>query len=387
MKYAILVGDGMGDYALEEYSSKTPLEIASTPNMDEIAKKGVCGLASTIPPGFPIGRGVANMSILGYDPTQYYTGRGALEAAGLDIPLSPGDVAFRCNLITVYNGRIVDYSAGHITTEEARPLIEAVNAELGGDVRFHLGVGYRHIMVAPFGADVICTPPHEVINEQMQAHLPRGPDSERLIDLIKRSAEVIENTKEEHIKQVQATHIWLWGQGKSIHLPTYQERFSRRGYVICAVSLIKGLGRLAGLKPVEVPRATGFLDTNYEGKADAALRYLEEGDFVLVHVEAPDEASHLGDLEAKLKAIEAFDSLVVGKILDGMQKFDEEFRILLMPDHYTPVSLRVHTDEPVPFAIMGKGKDDVQSFSERACAKGAMGRMKAHMLADILMER
>lgn len=380
MKCVVMVGDGMGDYPIEGVG-KTAIEEAHTPNMDYMARRGVCGLARTLPEGMPKGSDVANLSILGYDPRKYYTARGPIEAAGMGIPLEGGDVAFRCNLITVADGRVADYSAGHIDTEAARAIIEAVDEELGGEgIRFHAGLSYRHIMVCDFGDGAVCTPPHDAVGEPVKSVLPRGRGSRRLKKLIADSEDVIARCNE-HL-HTQATHIWPWSGGKPLTIPSFIERFGLSGAVISAVDLLKGLARCAKLDFIEVEGATGNIDTNYLGKGKAAVEALEDHDFVLVHVEAPDEAGHMRDIEEKIRAIEEFDEKVVGTVLDSI---DEHTRALVIPDHYTPYTLGVHTDEPVPFALLKGEQDDVQAYGERECARGSLGTVMGYELMSILM--
>ncbi|MEA1945188.1 MAG: cofactor-independent phosphoglycerate mutase [Euryarchaeota archaeon] len=375
MKYLILLGDGMADLPLQELGGKTPLEYANIPNMDYVAKHGRCGLARTVPEGMPAGSEIANMSILGYPPERYYTGRGPLEAASMGVSLLDGEIAFRCNLITIDEGIIADYSAGHISSEEASELISSINESLASDrIRFYAGISYRHLMVTDgIGASAVCTPPHDVIGEPMEPYMPRGMDSELLCDLIIRSADVLGEhpINEERIRggKNPATHIWLWGQGKAPDLPSFEDTFGIKGSMISAVDLLKGIAIYADMDVIEVPGATGYLDTNYAGKADYAVRALEDHDFVYVHVEAPDEAGHTGDINAKVTAIENFDELVVGKVLDNCS----DCVIMVLPDHPTPISLRTHTADPVPFAIYGHGADSVVSFGERSAAEGSYG--------------
>ncbi|MHC1592844.1 MAG: cofactor-independent phosphoglycerate mutase, partial [Methermicoccaceae archaeon] len=382
MKYVVLVGDGMGDYPIEGVG-KTVIEEAHTPNMDYIARRGVCGLAKTLPEGMPKGSDVANMSILGYNPEKYYTARGPIEAEGMGIALDRKDVVFRCNLITVLDGKIADYSAGHIDTESAEKIISEVNAQLGDEsTRFHAGLSYRHIMVTDAGEKATSTPPHDAIGVPIKKVMPKGKGSRRLCQLIRASEDVIaECNRELH---TEATHIWLWSGGRRLMVPSYAEKFGLSGSVVSAVDLLKGLARCAVLDVIEVEGATGHLDTNYRGKAKAALSTLDEKDFVLVHVEAPDEAGHMRDLEAKLEAIEQFDEKVVGTVLDELP---ENTQVLITPDHYTPFSLGVHTGEPVPFAALKEGEegDEVNAYSEKDCAKGVLGTIMGYEMMDVLI--
>ncbi len=380
MKYAVLVGDGMADYPLKELDGRTPLEAAKTANMDEVARLGQVGFARMIPAGFAPGSDVAMLSILGYDPRQYYTGRAPLEAAKLGIELGPELVAFRCNLITVDNRRITDYSGGHISDGEAEELIRFLDQHLGGDyVKFYPGVSYRHICVIE-DINLIrlgCTPPHDVIGKPVEENLPRGEGAQQLVSLMEDSYELLRDHDINKARidrgQNPANMIWLWGQGQSSSLPLFKERFGIGGGVISAVDLVKGMTKLIGLDPIEVPGATGYYDTDYKAKANYALKCLEEEPFVLVHVEAPDEASHNGDLDQKIKAIEDFDQLIVGTIKDSLCQ-EPAFRLLVLPDHATPIQLRTHTSDPVPFAWCGHGimSDEVEAFSERDAARSSL---------------
>lgn len=390
MKYAVLVGDGMSDYPLKELSGRTPIEAAETQNMDEIARKGQLGLAEMIPSGFAPASDVAILSILGYDPRQYYTGRAPLEAANLGIKLGPEEIAFRCNLITADKGCIADYSGGHISDKEARELIGFLEQKLGTQsVKFYPGVSYRHICVIG-NSDLIqlnCTAPHDVIGQSIEKNLPRGKGSQQLINLMERSYELLSghNINKTRVDRGQnpANMIWLWGQGFVPQMPPFRERFGIVGGVISAVDLVKGIAKLIGLEPIEVPGATGYYDTNYEAKADYALRCLEEKNFVFVHVEAPDEASHNADLYQKIKAIENFDHLIVGPVKRRLCE-QPDFRILVLPDHSTPIELRTHTADPVPFAWCGQGimKDEAEVFSEQSAARSNLRLSNGYQLME-----
>ncbi len=352
----------MADRPLEVLENKTPLEVAKTPNMDFIARNGVLGKVKTIPDKMAPASDVANMAILGYDPQEYYTGRGPLEAANLGVQLGANDLAFRCNFITAHNDILTDYSAGHITSKEGQILVESLNKKLGSsEIKFYSGVSYRNLMIirnAP--ADLInlsCFPPHDIIGKSISKHLPKGKGQEVLLDIMNKSTEVL---LAQEINQVRidlgenpASMIWLWGQGKKPNLPTYKEKYNLTGSIISAVDLIKGLGKLLGLEVINVPGATGFYDTDYSGKADAAAKALQSKDFVFVHVEAPDEAGHNGDLREKITAIERFDQFIVGRLLNDF-KDNDNFRLLVLPDHPTPLALKTHTSDPVPFALFGK---------------------------------
>lgn len=352
MKYIILLGDGMSDYPINELGGKTPLQVANTPNMDYLASNGICGLAKTVPDGFPPGSDVANLSVFGYNPVECYTGRAPLEAASIGVTLHPDDVAMRCNLVTLDNRSdgvfMKDFSAGHIKTEEASKLIQHIGAELGSsEFKFYPGVSYRHLLVWKEGNERIkTTPPHDITGKPIAGYLPSGEGQEKLIELMKASQKLLAG----NAINPAATSIWLWGQGKVPSMDTYQKKFGLTGSVISAVDLMKGIGIYAGLDIINVPGATGWIDTNYKGKAGYAIRSLEVKDFVYVHVEAPDEAAHNGMLKEKIKAIEDFDELVVGTILKNKDRIGS-FRLLVLPDHPTPVSLKTHASDPVPFIL------------------------------------
>ena len=388
MKYAVLIGDGMADEPLEKLGGRTPLEVADIPNMREIARKGQTGLIRTIPPGMPPGSDVATLSVLGYDPKKYYSGRAPLEAAKLGIKLGPGEVAFRCNLITVEGESIADYAGGHITSEEAGELMALLGRQMSTPtVRFYPGVGYRHICVMK-GADMVgvdCTPPHDVIGQPVKNHMPRGDGAGLLVDLMERSRDLLEGHEINKTRlsrgQRPANMIWLWGQGVTPRMPSFKDRFGVEGSVISAVDLLNGIAKLVGLELVEVPGATGYYDTNYEGKGTYAIKSLEERDFVLVHVEAPDEAGHNGDLDQKIEAIENFDRLVVGPLMRTLGD-GPHYRLMVLPDHPTPIRLRTHTGDPVPFAWCGQGipGSGAQGFSERGAASSRLRVDEGHML-------
>lgn len=393
MKYIILVGDGMSDYPIAELDNKTPLEFAKTPNLDFIAKEGKIGLAKTIPGGMPPGSDVANLAIFGYDPKIYYSGRGPLEAANLGINLSMDDVAFRCNLITVSENLLLDYSAGHILTKEAEVLIKFLSQNLGSDdVRFFPGTSYRHLLILKNkGLKARCIPPHDITGREFRKYLPRGEDAQFLISLMDEAAKILStheiNQVRLDLKENPANMIWLWGQGKKPSLVSLEEKYGISGAVISAVDLIKGIGRLAGLEIINVEGATGYYDTNYKGKADAALKSLADKDLAYVHLEAPDEASHNGNLQEKILAIERFDQFIVGSLLEEF-KDKKDARILVMPDHATPLSLRTHTADSVCFAIYGKGISScgAEGFNESQAKKSGIFLENASVLMDRLIK-
>lgn len=383
MKYIVLVGDGMADYPIKELGERTPLEAARTPNMDFIAKAGRLGRIKTIPDKMSPASDVANITILGYDPQKFYTGRGPLEAANLGIELDDDDVAFRCNLITASADTLVDYSAGHISSKEAAILIKFIDKNLGTNrIKFYPGVSYRHLMIAKRGAqehfdDLDCKPPHDISGQSILKNLPKGDNAEAIIELMQNSRKILQNHEinlvRVDLKENPANMVWLWGQGKKPAMPRFADKYGLSGSVISAVDLIKGLGRILGLDVINVPGATGYYDTDYEGKARAALKSLEQKDFVFLHVEAPDEAGHNGDLREKIAAIERFDQLVVGTILNAFKR-KKNFRILVLPDHATPLSIKTHTSDVVCFGIFGKDitGGGFLNYSEREAEKSEL---------------
>ena len=354
-KIIVLVGDGMGDYPVAELGNKTPLQVAHAPNIRKIAAAGQLRMVQTVPvKGLSPGSDVANLSLMGYNPEENYTGRAPIEAAGARIPLQPNDVAFRCNLVTIKDGLMEDYSAGHITTEEAHQLIAAVDQKLGRPgLKFHGGVSYRHLLVWANGPDKITTqPPHDISGRPAADNLPAGERQNELRELMAASQDILKNHPVNQARVAAgkrpATQIWLWGQGRSMTLKSYQELYGLHGSVITAVDLLRGIGRLVGLEPIKVPGATGFLDTNYDGKVQAALDTLARHNFVFVHIEAPDECGHMGNAKLKVQAIESFDERVVGPVWRALEQKGEPYRLLIYTDHRTPVSVKGHTREPVP---------------------------------------
>src|SRR5918995_2721928 len=360
MKFIILQGDGMADYPLDVLGGKTPLEAARTPNMDWLAARGVFGIAHVIPKGFPPGSDVGNMSIMGYDPALYHTGRSPLEAASVGVALGTNDIAFRCNRVTLAGSgteaTMEDFTAGHISTEEAVEIVRDLDRALGADgVEFFPGVSYRHLMVWRNGKEKMATtPPHDITDQKTAAYLPIGDGAERLVKLMQASEPVLAdhpiNKKRRAEGHRPANTIWLWGQGRAPKLPPLTARFGIKGGVISAVDIIHGLGVYAGLERIDVPGITGFLDTNYRGKGEYGVRSLEKNDFVFIHVEATDEAGHMGDVEKKIQALEDFDEKVVGTVLKGMAH-RKDWRVLLMPDHPTAIALKTHVSDPVPFVL------------------------------------
>lgn len=375
-KYAIIVPDGAADEPLEEFGGKTAIEAANTPNMDKISISGKQGLVQTIPQGMNSGSDVAMMSLLGYDPTQYYCGRAPLEAAARDIELSPEDWIFRCNFVTVADGIMADHSAGHISTEEGKKLIDDLRENLGSEkILFYPGVSYRHLVIFKgINFDVQTYPPHDFIGTAIEKILPRGKGAQVLIDLMNRARQVCANHDINKVRkdlgENPASSIWLWGQGRAAQMDSFEQRFGLKGATITAVDLVRGLSKLIGFDLIEVSGATGFVDTNYQGKGEAAIDALGKYDIVFVHIEAPDEASHTGNAELKRKAIEQIDKHIVGPVYEAIQRFDG-WRIVVVPDHWTPVRTSAHSSQPVPFAMAGTGISGLlhAPFSETNAAK------------------
>ena len=394
MKHIIILGDGMADHAVERLGGKTLLEYANTPNMDNLARIGRTGRLATVPDGFLPGSEVANATILGYDMNKVYEGRGPLEAASIGYEMEPGDLALRCNIICLENGKIKNHHGGHLTTDESTELIDLLNERLGSDrVRFVKGIQYRHLLIIKGGNKYInCAPPHDHPNEEWhkllirpeKGHEHEALDTETLLnELIIKSQDVLYNAplnvKRRAEGKDEANSIWPWGGGYRPQMKTLSEMYPqiKRGDVISAVDLIRGIGHYAGLHNIIVPGATGLADTNYEGKTQAAIEALRKDDFVFLHIEASDEAGHDGDLELKLRTIENLDSRVVGPIFEEVSKWNEPVAIAVMPDHPTPVEIRTHVKEPVPFIVWypGISPDSVQTYSEVSCVSGSYGML------------
>lgn len=399
MKYVVLLGDGMPDDPVEERGGKTPLELAHTPNMDRIADRGRLGLVSTIPSGMEPGSDVANMSILGFSPDKYYTGRAAIEAAALGIQLAPGEAAFRCNLVCLgldtSDPVMADYSAGHPSPDEQLAVVETLNRELGSDtVRFVPGVSFRNLcIISGFEGEPDLAPPHDHAGQRTAELMPAGPGADILTDLQERAREIlaahpVNRAREEKGKPL-INGIWFWGMGRAPAFPSFEERHGLSSAVVTGVDLIRGLARLLEMRIVDVPGATGYVDTDFEGKARAALEVLDKVDFVFLHVEAPDEAGHEGDLDLKIKAIEDFDRRTVGPVLQGLSKF-QQWRVLLLPDHETPVGERGHRGGPVPFAYASRGdleksNDTHRGFSEKAAFESGSEPIDASLILESIL--
>jgi len=399
MKYLLIVGDGMADYPVPELNDKTPLQAANKPNMDMIAAKGRNGLLKTVPNGLTPGSGTAILSVLGYDPTRYYTGRGPFEAAARKIKLDENDVAYRCNLITEKDGILIDYSADHISNNESAELIEALKRKMEkpGEVEFFAGLSYRHFLILRnyMHKEIIgCTPPHDAIGTEISKILPQANSEEEksTVDLLNRlildSKKVLENhpvnVARKKSGKRQGNMIWPWGGGKTPVMPTFKEKYGVTSAVISAVDLVKGIGVYAGMKIVDVPGATGLYDTNYEGKAEYALEALENNDVVFVHVEAPDEAGHSRDYGLKVKTIEDLDKRLLGHILDELK---EECVVAVLPDHPTPIRIGTHTRDPVPFAIYSPivKADGVKQFDEDSAKKGGFGLIEGEAFMSFFL--
>lgn len=386
----------MADHAIERLGGKTPLQYADKPMMDMLAREGRCGRLVTVPEGFPPGSEVANTAILGYDLNKVYEGRGPLEAASIGYEMEPDDLALRCNLITIEDGKIITHNGGNLQTEDARVLIDYLNENLGNDrVKFVCGIQYRHLLIIKGGSkDINCAPPHDHPGEEWNKLLVTGEEkTAKLInDLIVRSQELLSkhpyNIEKAKRGERQANSIWPWSGGYRPKMETISALFPqvKSGTVISAVDLIKGIGHYAGLKIVDVPGATGLADTNYEGKAQAAIEALKTDDFVFVHVEATDEAGHDGDLDLKLKAINYLDQRLIRPIYEAVK--DQDVCIAVLPDHPTPVEMRIHVNEPVPFLIWHKGieADDVTTYDEVACVRGGYGLLKLQEFINTLMK-
>jgi 2,3-bisphosphoglycerate-independent phosphoglycerate mutase len=399
MKHIIFIGDGMADYPLKELDGKTPLQVAKTPNIDALASKARCGLFRTIPEDFNTGSAVANLSVLGYDPKVHFHGRGVLEAAAMGIKIGPNDVALRVNTLCIAGNKIKNHSGGHISNKEGAELIKEISKRLGTDkVKFYPGVSYRHLLVLKdeFSEDVECEPPHDHPGEEFKKLLPK-PMSEKgkktaelLNKLISDSKEILGshpvNIKRKEQGKDVANMLWPWSPGKKPSMKTFQELYKIKGAVISAVDLVKGLGIYAGFDAIKVEGATGLFDTNFEDKADAAVKALEKYDFVYVHLEAPDEASHEGNLKLKIKTIEDFDKRLVGRVVSKIDM--GETVIAVLPDHPTPIESRIHVRDPVPFLVYNPNVegDSVKEFDEKSVKNGSLGLVRFDGFIQLVIE-
>ncbi|MGI5892292.1 MAG: cofactor-independent phosphoglycerate mutase [Bacillota bacterium] len=401
MKYIVILGDGMGDYPLKELGGKTPLMVANKPNMNQLAAQGQSGMMCTLYEDLPTGSDIANLSVLGYDPRKYYTGRSPIEALGVNIPLDETDTVFRCNLVTLTTEEpfeqktILDHSSGKISNEEAYDLLDTIRAVFEKDGRrFYPGVSYRHIMIwKNIDYDYTMMPPHDILGQKITSYLPKGPYGPTVLEMMKKSYDILMahpvNQKRIAAGKSPANCIWLWGEGKK---PTFDSFFGRhqlQGSVITAVPLIKGLAAGMGLKSIEVEGATGEYDTNYGGKAEAALKALAQGDdFVFIHVEAPDECGHDGDIDLKVKSIEKIDEEVVKTIKMALDATHEDYKILLTPDHATPIVRRTHTIDPIPFVIYDSRKkaNNPALYDEEAAKASGLYFADGYKLMDYFLQ-
>ena len=396
MKYVVLLGDGMADYPTNLLGGKTPLQCAFTPYMDQIAAEGTLGLVDTIPAGLNPGSDVATLSVLGYDPLHTYTGRGPLEAASMGINLGPSDIAYRCNLVTIGEkdspqAFMDDFTAGHISTNEAREIILDINKQIGSDqFQFYPGVGYRHLCVyRNASSSPETTPPHDITGKEIAHYLPHGDFAEEVNSLMQKAGEILVshtvNARRKEQGKKQANSIWLWGQGRKPQLTSLSHKYSLQGGMISAVDLLKGIGSIAGLKILPVEGATGYIDTNYEGKAKMALDALKFMDFIFVHLEAPDEMGHEGNAAGKIQAIEFFDEKIVGRILNNIGSFGD-YRLLVLSDHPTPLDLKTHVSDPSPFAVLSSEKSENKasglSFTEIAAKESSILISPGYLLME-----
>jgi len=396
MKYAIVIPDGAADRPVAALNGRTPLEVARLPHISRIAAEGRLGTVQTIPDRMAPGSDVAILSLLGYDPKKSYTGRAPLEAVARGIRLGPDDWVFRCNLVTAADGRMVDYSAGHITTKEAEVLIAALQEHLGSPtLRFHAGIGYRHLVVIHGEMFRVETaPPHDIMGSPLKRHLPKGKNARRLKELMESSSQVLAdhpiNKVRRDLGENMATQIWLWGQGRKPALASFAERWGLRGAAVTAVDLVRGIAQLIGWDVIEVKGATAYYDTNYRGKGEAAIQALRDHDLVVVHVEASDEAGHNGDSREKVRALEAVDREIVGPLLAALESCGQAWRILVSPDHETPLELRTHEREAVPFAMMGTGLQAARPggpMTEAEARKTGMHVAVGHELMEYFLKR
>ena len=399
MKYVVILGDGMADEPIEALDGRTPLEAAKTPTMDQLAKDAEIGLLKTIPDGMKPGSDTANLAVLGYDPKEYYTGRSPLEALSIGVPMEDTDVALRCNLVTLTEEepyeekRILDHSSSEISTEDADVLLDAVKKELQSEnYQFYTGTSYRHCMIWKNGTVVELTPPHDHLTEVIHPYLPQDA---MLREMQKRSYEILANhpiNQERRAKGLNpANSLWFWGAGTKPMLSAFSEKYGKNGAMISAVDLLKGIAVGAKMQVIEVPGANGGLHTNYEGKAEAALKaLLQDGmDFAYVHLEALDEMGHHGSLERKLQAIENLDHRIIRLVKDGLDASGEDYRMLVLPDHPTPLRIRTHSAEPVPYLLYDSRKHLGSStiYCERTAKENGIRRMEGYKMMDVLLER
>lgn len=398
MKYVVFLGDGMADLPVTELGNKTPLEAAHKPNMDFIASHGKLGMVKTVPDGIKPGSDVANLSVMGFDPLKYYTGRSPLEAYSIGVDMIPGDISFRCNLVTLSddeeyeNKTMVDYSSDEITTEEARELIKSVDeAFRTEEIEFHSGISYRHLMLWHGAKDNFkLTPPHDISGKKITDYLP---NNKVILDLMKKSYEILKNhpVNLERIKNGKhpANSIWIWGEGSKPELPSFKEKTGLCGTMISAVDLLKGIAICAKMNSIDVEGATGNVNTNFSGKADAAIKALKEGsDFVYIHVEAPDESGHRHEIDNKVKSIELIDEKIIGPVMEYLKSSGDDFRVMVMPDHPTPIVYMTHTSDPVPFAIYDSREEKLSDvrYTENCGKETGIYVEPGYKLIDELLE-
>jgi 2,3-bisphosphoglycerate-independent phosphoglycerate mutase len=403
LKYVVILGDGMADYPIKELGGATPLQCAKKPTLDSLAKQGSLGLVKTVPEGMSPGSDTANLSVMGYDPHRYYSGRSPFEAASMGVDLKETDITFRCNLVTLsaeasYEDKVMlDHSAGEITSREGAELIRGIDERWGQkNIVFYPGISYRHLMVwheGPYRWSL--TPPHDILGKKVGAYMPAGEKSEIISLMMQESTSFLENHPVNQRRAERglglANSLWIWGEGKKPLLPSFSHKYGLKGSVISAVDLIKGIGICAGLEIIEVPGATGNLDTNFQGKAEYALKALRSGqDFVYIHLEAPDECSHRNELENKIKSIELIDEQVIKVVKEGLDLQGEDYRLMILPDHYTPVSLRTHTDDPVPFLIYDSHQleeNPHQAFDEKHAQEAGIYLSEGYRLMDHFLQQ
>lgn len=385
MKYLVLLCDGLADRPLKELGDKTILEYANIPNIHFAAENGVCGYIQTTPDGMAPGSDICNLSVFGYDPRKYYTGRSPLEATSMGIELAPSDMAFRCNTVTIKDNVMESFTAHHIEEKYVENIINGLNNVFKNDgVEFYKGVGYRNLMVMRnVEMDVETTPPHDISDKDISPYSPKGNGSARLISIMEKASKEVFNGS---IDTGKATNIWLWGHGRKPALPAFLDEYKLKGAVISAVDLIRGIGVCAGMDIIKVPNITGFTDTNFKGKAEYAVNALKDHDYVFVHVEAPDEAGHLGSIEEKVKAVELIDKEMMPVILEGMKQFGE-YRIMITPDHATPIELKTHSREKIPAVIYGSGvkADSNKLYSENI--NPSFDLKDGYMVADLFINK
>jgi 2,3-bisphosphoglycerate-independent phosphoglycerate mutase len=394
MKYAIVLPDGAADEPIERLDGRTPLEVAKKPNIDWVSTNGRQGCVRTVPKGFPAGSDVATMSLFGYDPRVYYDGRAPLEAAAKGLSAEPGQLIFRCNFVTIVDGAMEDFTAGHISQAEADQLISSLNEHVAGERhRFYPGNSYRNLMFASDAADAVptCTPPHDIPQEPVADYLPQGPGADRIKELMERAHSLLAdhdvNIVRRDLGENPATDIWLWGQGRPKEFESFAQRFGVSSALIAAVDLPRGIARSIGMEIIDVPGATGYLDTDYVAKGKAVVEALDSYDLAIVHIEAPDEAGHLGDVDAKITAIERIDEHIVGPLLDRLRGHDE-WKIMIAPDHPTPVERKIHTATPPPFCIAGCAVHTVlkRPFSEATAARSDLQIDPGHDLMEYFLK-